>query len=332
VSERFLASRVAPAAEVEAKVSRILADERLVFGEPVRRGSGHRATRTLVANGISWTVEVEPMDAAGFVAMSMQRSNLYLAMLLVVLALLAVGGYLTARTVRRELEVARQKSDFVSTVSHEFRSPLTGIRQLAEMLSRDRVLDHGKRQQYYDLMLRESERLGRLVESVLDFARMEDGRKRYRLEPLDTTAWLRGVAKEFEGDAARVGFSLETSIPDDLPRVNGDCDALATAVHNLLDNAVKYSPGSKTVWLDAKDMGGRVRIRVRDRGVGIPAGRQSQIFERFYRVDGELSKHVKGVGLGLSLVRHIVESHHGTVSVVSRQGEGSTFAIELAAA
>ena len=301
-------------------------------GGSTQAGSDLRATRTLNAGGISWEVVVTPKDAAAFGAGSRRRSSLYFAMLPLMLALLASGGYLIARTVRREVEVARLKSDFVSTVSHEFRSPLTGIRQLAELLARGRVPNEGKRHQYYDLILRESERLGRLVESVLDFARMEDGRKQYRFEPLETVAWLNGVALEFESEASRSGYVLEASIPDELPRVSGDREALSTAVRNLLDNAVKYSPESKTVWLDAQAVDERVRIRVRDRGVGIAARQQPQVFEKFYRVDGELSKTVKGVGLGLSLVRHIVEAHHGTVSVESREGEGSTFSIELVSA
>ena len=332
VSDTFLATQVPAAADAELKVARITADERAVYGDPVRQASAPRATQAVNINGIHWEVEVEPKDAHALIDASVQRSNLYLSMLALVLALLASGGYLIARTIRREMEVARLKSDFVSTVSHEFRSPLTGIRQLAEMLSRDRVIDDGKRHQYYDLILRESERLGRLVESLLDFSRMEAGRRQYQFERLETADWLRSVVKDFEAEAARAGYALEASIPDDLPGLSGDRDALSLALRNLLDNAVKYSPQSKTVWLEARSVDNRVRILVRDRGVGIPARQQEQIFEKFYRVDGEPSKAVKGVGLGLSLVRHIVESHSGTISVESQEGHGSTFAIELAGA
>jgi signal transduction histidine kinase len=329
VSDRFLASQVPPAADAEMRVARITADGRPIYGEATKSPDTHRATREMDIAGIRWSVDVEPKDAAAFVAVIVQRSNLYLSMLALVLALLASGGYLIARTVRQEIEVARLKSDFVSTVSHEFRSPLTGIRQLAEMLSRDRVADDTKRHEYFGLILRESERLGRLVESLLDFSRMEAGRRQYQFQPLETAAWLREVAKEFEPEAARAGYAFEASIPSQLPGVSGDRDALSLAIRNLLDNAMKYSPESKTVWLEAHAVGDRVRIRVRDRGVGIPARLQGHIFEKFYRVSGEPTKTVKGVGLGLSLVRHIVESHNGTISVESSEGAGSTFAIEL---
>jgi signal transduction histidine kinase len=251
-------------------------------------------------------------------------------MLGLMLAVLFAGGLVIVRTVRREMQIAQLKSDFVSTVSHEFRSPLTGIRQLGEMLVRGRVPNDDRRREYYESILRESERLDRLVEGVLDFARMEDGRKQYRFETIETTAWLRQLAAEARTDAERQGYVLHECIDDLLPGVSGDREALASAVRNLIDNAIKYSPGQRDVWLEAHALGPHVRIQVRDCGVGIPVSQQDQIFERFYRADGDLSKRVKGVGLGLTLVRHIVESHGGTIHVDSREGEGSTFSIDLA--
>ena len=253
-------------------------------------------------------------------------------MLVVVLVLLGSGGYLVTRTVRRELEVARMKAEFVATVSHEFRSPLTGIRQLSEMLVRGRIPDQARQHQYHESILRESERLGRLVENVLDFSRMEDGRKQYRFEPLDTSAWLEALAGEFGRDATRNGYRLESSIQSALPPLAADRDALSTAVRNLLENAMKYSPEWKVVWLEAQALGSDVLIRVRDRGVGIPPNEQERVFEKFYRGQGSLTQQVKGVGLGLSLVKHIVDAHRGHVGVESREGEGSTFSIHLAGA
>jgi signal transduction histidine kinase len=280
------------------------------------------------SSGLAWKVVVEPRDPSGFYSAVHRRTNLYLAMLLLVVALLASGGYLVARTVRRELEVARMKSEFVSTVSHEFRSPLTGIRQLGELLARDRVTDEARRHQYYELIVHESERLHRLVENVLDSSRMEAGRKQYCFEPLNSVAWLRDLAADFNFEAARRGYELQTQIPPDLPTISGDREALTTAVRNLLDNACKYSPETKSVWLDAEAVEGGVRVRVRDRGIGIPAGEQRHIFDRFYR--GAHSSHrARGVGLGLSLVQHVVAAHRGEVQMESREGEGSTFCIVL---
>jgi signal transduction histidine kinase len=250
-------------------------------------------------------------------------------MLAVVVILLGSGAYFVVRTVQRELEVARLKSDFVATVSHEFRSPLTGIRQLAEMLVRDRVAGDDKRHQYYELIVREADRLTRLVENALDFARMEEGRKQYRFERLETGAWLGSVAEEFQLEAKRTGHTLDTNIPEQLPAVEGDREALSTAVRNLLDNACKYSPASTTVGLNVAAVNGGICIRVQDQGVGISAGEQQQIFEKFYRGRGEVTKQVKGAGLGLSLVRHIVSAHHGQVTLESTEGQGSTFSVHL---
>jgi signal transduction histidine kinase len=334
LSPKFLAAQLLPrltsAFGKDMDVVRVAINGKDLYDKPISQSSPQlSATRTLDRSGVSFRVDVAPVDAAGLQAATARTTRVYLVILTGVVILLGFGGYFMVRTIQRELEVARMKSDFVSTVSHEFRSPLTGIRQLGELLSRGRVSDPQKRQQYYDLIVHESNRLARLVENVLDFSRMEDGRKQYSFEVLDTSAWLTSVADEFQREAARSGHRLEACIPDQLPVVRGDREALSTAVRNLLDNACKYSPQSETVWLDAEASNGGVRVQVRDRGVGIPDAEKSQIFEKFYRGGGELAKQVKGAGLGLSLVRHIVASHHGQVSVESREGEGSTFSIHL---
>jgi signal transduction histidine kinase len=191
------------------------------------------------------------------------------------------------------------------------------------------VATDDKRHQYYELIVREADRLTRLVENALDFSRMEEGRKEYRFERLNTAAWLGGVAEEFQLEAKRTGHSLDTNIPEQLPAVEGDREALSTALRNLLDNACKYSPASTTVGLNVAAVNGGICIRVQDQGVGIPTGEQQQIFEKFYRGRGELAKQVKGAGLGLSLVRHIVSAHQGQVTVESTEGQGSTFSIHL---
>ena len=327
----FLKARIWPKLEAapdsDLRVAGIWADSVRMYSAPAVPAAP-QTTRTLEHNGVGWNVAIQLEDAPAFYAAINRKTNLYLAMLSLVVISLASGGYFVARTVRRELEVARMKSEFVSTVSHEFRSPLTGIRQLGEMLARDRVTDESKRRQYYELIVHESERLARLVENVLDFSRMEAGRKQYRFEPLNTAAWLSSIAADFQIEASRSGYELQAQIPADLPPISGDREALTTAVRNLLDNACKYSAESKSIWLDAEPAAGGIRVRVRDRGVGIPAGELRQIFEKFYRGE-RLANRVKGVGLGLNLVQHIVAAHRGEVQVESREGEGSTFSILL---
>jgi two-component system sensor histidine kinase SenX3 len=158
---------------------------------------------------------------------------------------------------------------------------------------------------------------------------MEEGRREYRFEEVSSTPWLHKLVADFEAEIAANGVTVEASIPDGLPRISADEQALGSAVRNLLDNAVKYSPGEKTVRLEAEAEARGIRIAVRDQGIGISEQDRKRIFDRFYRADGEISKRVKGAGLGLSLVKHIVTAHGGTVECESRVGQGSTFTIRL---
>ena len=287
------------------------------------------ATYTLQNAVLPLRLTVWPKDPAALYATVKHQQNLYLGMLAIVVALLGFGGYLTVHTLKTELAVAQMKSDFVSTVSHEFRSPLAGINQLGEMLRDGRVQDQGRRQEYYEMIVTETQRLRRLVENILDFARMEDGRKQYHFEPIEPAVWLREVADDFQAQVAAAGFAIEASIPEELPAIVADRETLTTAMHNLLDNAVKYSRDSHTVRLEANANGDGLAISVCDRGVGIRDEDRARIFERFYRGGGDIAKQVKGVGLGLNLVQHIVAAHGGSIDFESKEGEGSTFTIHL---
>ena len=304
-------------------------DGHTVFGSPPSETPPLAVTYDFRIDDTPWLLQIWPVRPEAIYADIRQRQALSIGMLAFVAVLLAFGSYITVRIVRRELEIARLRADFVSTVSHEFRSPLTGIRQLGGMLLDGRVTDPVKQQGYFRMIVQESDRLARLVENILDFSRIEEGRREYRFEPLDPTPWLRKLVADFKAEIAVTGAAVEADIPDGLPAMSADREALGSAVRNLLDNAVKYSPGAKTVWLDALAEGGEIRIAVRDRGVGISEQDRKHIFDRFYRADGEISKRVKGAGLGLSLVRYIVTAHGGTVDGQSRVGEGSTFTIRL---
>ena len=317
-------------------------DGRVVLGAAAGSASGSGAdagagdgaaatgvTRELNGRRFPLAVQAWPSSPSTLQDDLAARQTLYVAMLTLVVALLAFGSYLTARTVRREVEVARLKSRFVSAVSHEFRSPLTGIRQLAEMLLRDRVPSEEKKHGYYRMIAQESSRLSRLVENVLDFSRIEEHRMEYAVEVVDAHPWLERVVEEFRQEVDGQGITIAAEIPETLPQLRGDHEALSCAVHNLLDNAVKYSPGSDTVWLEAEASNGTLAVRVRDRGPGISEADRRHVFEKFFRGTGEISEEVKGVGLGLSLVQHIVAAHGGSIALDSEPGAGSTFTIEL---
>lgn len=301
---------------------------RVLLGRP---SSAPDAIRVPVASGVAWTLNAglppDEIAAAGFT----QRRWLLIGGLALVGLFAAAATYFITRTVARELALARLQSDFVSAVSHEFRTPLTTIRQLTEMLKKRRVAQEAKREEYYDLLAHESERLLRLVEDLLDFRRMEADAVEFAFEPLDPAGLLRGVVADFQQEASAEGFQIELAANGDAPPIRGDRESLRRAVRNLLENAVKYSPDCRTVWVELTEQTKQVAIRVRDHGMGIPVSEQATVFDKFVRGRAAKSSNVPGTGLGLAMVRQIARSHGGRVEVRSRPGEGSTFTLLLPA-
>jgi len=286
-------------------------------------------TRGAAETGLPWTIRVVGADPSASAGEQRTRHFILIAAVLAIAAVLVGGSYAVARAVTREMEVSRLQSEFVATVSHEFRTPLASIRHVSDLLAENRVPDEERRARYYKALQSESERLQRLVETLLDFRRMEEGARRYRLEPCDLTALLESVASRFRVEASRRGYELVWAAPEGLPRVRADADALTLAIWNLLDNAVKYSPACKTVWLEAGIEGATVAIRVRDRGLGIAPGEAARVFDTFTRGASAAQSGAGGTGLGLSIVRHIVDAHGGSVTVQSEPGAGSTFTLRL---
>lgn len=230
---------------------------------------------------------------------------------------------------RRDLRLARLKSDFVSNVSHELKTPIALVRLYGEMLSLGYVQDEAGRAKAQAVIVTEAERLGLLVENVLDFSRIERGERSYRCEPVDLAALIRRVVEAYRPQLDAGGFTLELALADGLPSLRGDPDALTQVLLNLLANACKFSPGDKRLAVGLERRDRALRWTVTDHGIGIPAGEQQRIFEPFYRVETGLARATRGAGIGLALVRHIVTSHHGTVAVDSTPGQGATFIITL---
>jgi signal transduction histidine kinase len=247
------------------------------------------------------------------------------------LALALIGGVASAlRAADRAVKLSRMKSDFVSNVSHELRTPVASIRVFGELLRMGRAQDPEKVREYGEHIEGESRRLTRLIDNILDFSRIESGRKVYRFERGDVREVVDAVIRTFEMRAAAAGMTIACALPNGpVPPVRMDPDAIAQAFQNLLDNAVKYANGSKAIRVTISEEGGFVAVAVRDSGIGIPRDEQRKIFERFHRVGTGLVHDVKGSGLGLSIVHHIVEAHGGTVGVESEPGSGSTFTIRL---
>jgi len=254
---------------------------------------------------------------------------LWLAGIALMLFLVLAGAHAMHRGVSRELQVAQLQSDFVSAVSHEFRSPLTSLRGIAELLVNDRLTDESRRRQSYVFLERETGRLQHLVEDLLDFGRMESGRKQYRIEPHDVFGVVRAAVAEFREEDLPSGFAVEMNLGDESATIEADEEALRRAIRNLLENAVKYSPECRTVWVDGRVNRREVAISVRDRGMGIEPREQRDIFQKFVRGAAAKKAGIKGTGIGLSMVRQIVEACGGEIRLQSEEGVGSTFTILL---
>lgn len=251
-------------------------------------------------------------------------SGLALAFLAMVAA-----GYGLYRTTAREILLARRQSDFVSAVSHEFRTPLTSMRHLTDLLVSRSTTSEERKMQYYELLAHETERLHRMVESLLSFGRIEVGAYAWHLEPADTTQLVQGIVEEFRRAPEARDRVVSSQIEAGLPPIQVDREALSRALWNLLENAAKYSPAGSPIRVAARRQGSAVLLAVEDEGAGIPASERERIFQKFVRGSDTKQAGVRGIGIGLALVKHIVEAHGGSVRLESEPGRGSTFTLVL---
>jgi signal transduction histidine kinase len=238
------------------------------------------------------------------------------------------------RNSRRQALLSEMKSNFVSSVSHELRAPIAAVQLMGESLDRGKIADEARQKIYFRLIVQECRRLSSLVENVLDFSRIDQGRKRYSFEPTDMAALARQAVALMEPCAAerQVRLAMAEPLSDvaDL-RPCWDGHAVEQSLVNLLDNAIKLSPAGAEVKLEIEigQPPETVRMWVEDHGEGITKEEQARIFDLFYRHGSELRRETQGAGIGLSIVKHVAEAHRGRVIVQSVVGEGSRFALEL---
>ena len=304
-----------------------------------------QARRTRAESGLPWELQIVSADPSSDRARVVGRQRVLLSVSGLVVLVVAVAMYFSSRAVARELEVARLRSEFVSAVSHDFRTPLTSLRQVTEALAGERVAAD-RRPAYYGIQLRAIDRLHRLVEGLLDFGRIEAGAHEFEQQPIQVRPWVEGVVRAFQAEVDKQGYAIELSWSGADPVIEGDEPALTRALWNLLDNAVKYSPEGKTVWVDGRvgDASsetaasgragdgrdtGRLVLSVRDRGVGVDPTERRTIFGKFVRGSAAAAHASPGSGLGLAMVEHIVQAHGGEVEVEGMPGDGSTFSIRL---
>lgn len=301
-----------------------------VIGDAGEAGKPPAATADLVEPFEFWSIAVHPAPGAPPVTALDTRTRAYLAAVGVLLLTIAAGAALVVRAVRRESRLAALKTSFVSNVSHELRTPLASIRMYAELLdfAPGRGNDDERRRQLH-VIRAECARLERLIDSILDFASLQRGTRRFQFEYEEVGPLVQQVAEGFRKQAESQGFEFRVEIEPDLPEVRADADAIRQVVLNLLSNAVKYSDRERWIAVRAFRRAAQVGIQVEDRGIGIAPADQRRIFEEFYRADQRLSTPQQGLGLGLTLVRRIVEAHRGTVAVESAPGAGARFTVLL---
>jgi signal transduction histidine kinase len=310
-----------PTTPREGEISTYMLGRRRIFyrSEGGDRLSGY----DLKDDWVNRTLRPRLEHELGIADTSKKDLRVYGSAIALVLVILSFGVILLLRDISREARTNRVRADLVSSVSHELKTPITLIRLHGETLMRRPEISAAERSDFYRVIVRESERLSRLVNQILTFSRVERGPLAYNFEQGDLAPVVAGIVEEHRENLERAGFHVSHALPESAPAVRFDRAALSQAVVNLLDNAAKYSGESRDIAVRLAAVNGSVTFEVEDHGIGIPAAEQTRIFERFYRVPNGSGKG--GYGLGLFLVRHIMEAHGGRAEVDSEPGRGSRF-------
>ena len=245
------------------------------------------------------------------------------------MAILGFGIVIIGRTISHEKEVLKLKSDFVSSVSHEFKTPITSIKALIERLLEGTVKDEARMKEYYSVIAQDTEDLDHLVGNILDVSKMEEGKKQYDPSETDFKEWLEETITNFFSRKTSRRFDIQNPETDPSICINIDRNAMKLAITNLLDNAVKYSSEDSEIRVSHEKQENTLLVKIRDDGIGIPRNEQAKIFEKFYRGKNALDHSSTGTGLGLTIVKQVVETHGGKVKLESEPGKGSTFVISL---
>jgi len=250
-------------------------------------------------------------------------------MMAMLAGVMAIGVFFVARAAAREVRLAELKSNFVSSVSHDLKTPLALIQLFAETLELGRLKNTERAHEYYRIINSEARKLTRLINNLLDFSKIEAGLRKYQLQPLDLRDVTRRVVESLQSQFRHNQFTVTLQAPDQPLTVMLDSEAAEQALENLLSNAMKYSPEHREIIVEVAGDGGYGVVRVRDRGIGIPARLQRRIFQKFFRVQTDAGSGPQGTGLGLAIVDHVMRGHDGFVRVDSEPGRGSTFTLHF---
>lgn len=252
-----------------------------------------------------------------------------LLIILAVSIILLLTAFLLFRLIKKELEVAKMRSDFVSNVSHELRTPLALISMFAETLEMGRIPNDEKKKEYYSVISREAHRLSAIVNNILNFAKMEAGKRKFNFTELSMRKLISEILNNYSYHFAQKGFKVVSNIENDDLSIRGDSEALSEAIINLIDNSIKYSGNKKQIDISAFKKEDEIYLTIKDYGIGIPSAEQKKVFEKFYRSGSRLVHNTKGTGIGLSIVKQIIEAHDGNITLESEIEKGSAFTIKL---
>ena len=334
ISEQYLIEDVLPASieniqfshPSHVAISHI--SGKVLLGEKNSSEEPATATEFFENNFPPWRIEIFRSGGEALGALDIKRSFYFWTIITLVVVLIS-GAVLISRTIAQEMAVLKLKSDFVSSVSHEFKSPLTSIKSLAERLRDGKVKDSQRMKQYFSVITQDADRLTCLVKNILDFSKIEEGKREYEFVDTDLGQLVTQKIDNFQREEIAKGMRIQTRISGDIPFLDIDKDAITQALNNLLDNAVKFSSDRKEIEVFLKKDDTNIIIEVKDKGIGIPPNELDKIFDKFYQGRNEVRKAAKGTGLGLTLVKHTVEAHGGRIEVESRVDEGSVFSIVL---
>jgi len=319
------------------KQSWIFGDQVVIFdkkGVPIDKSSPKNLKRAIISrpmNKVPYTIAVYPRHPLILEKISERKNAVFLYAAIIIFSVFAILGsvFFAFGTLLREWRAADLKNEFVLRLSHDLRRPLTSIRMFSEMLKEGRIPEEDKKNEYYNIIANESERLTQLANNILDFSKMERGREKYNFTKENIAKVVGDVVERFKtyilDKPCPVTFQVEGKIPD----VIIDASLISQAVMNLLINAAKFSPASKEIKVTVREKNHKAVIDVSDQGRGLSIKDQKRVFNKFYRVSQKEIAETEGSGLGLTLVKHIAHAHKGHVEVTSEEGKGSNFSLIL---
>jgi signal transduction histidine kinase/tetratricopeptide (TPR) repeat protein len=300
---------------------------KVLYGRSKTEDSGFLLSDMFPENFPPWTVEV--YQSEGVAEEFYLTRNIFFWIILALLAIVIFGSALIIRSIVQEVNLLNLKSEFIASVSHEFKTPLAAISAVLERLLSDTVTDPKKTREYYHLLSHDSGKLKRLVKNILDFTKIEEKKREYNLAETDIKTLVQQEVEGFRKEHMMEGYEVDLTVEDHIPAVSVDKEAVRQALHNILDNAAKFSKMQKKIDVDVRRKRDSVEIAVSDRGIGIPEDERKKVFDKFYRGKHAASISPTGTGLGLTLVKHIMDGHGGDVVIAKRLGRGCRVSLIL---